>query len=377
MVVAGGNTALRRINADGTPDPTFEAANIVNVRGLALQTDGKILVCHNGTNFLLRLNPDGSPDNSFSVGGRGDLVGPFVVQADGKILVQGYFQTADGLFFEGLARLNSDGTWDTSFKPPVTAPSGLAVQVQADGKILVGGWVSMPDGQATDAIFRLNPDGTLDDSFPRKVYQRVTAIALQGDGRILAAGVKKTPEGVSIGFLDRLDNTAPATQALTLNGSAITWLRGGTSPEVWRTTFDYSTNGNDWINLGAGIRIAGGWQLSGVSVPGNANLRARGFTTGIGGERDSSATWFVESQIVFGALPPKILVEDKTFGFDGGQLRFTVSAAAGQQLVIEASTDLEQWTSIATNLVGTQPLEFCDAESATLPSRFYRVRVSK
>ncbi len=38
----------------------------------------------------------------------------------------------------------------------------------------------------------------------------------------------------------RLVNTGPATNDLSFDGSTITWLRGGTAPEVWRTAFDYS-----------------------------------------------------------------------------------------------------------------------------------------
>ena len=59
----------------------------------------------------------------------------------------------------------------------------------------------------------------------------------------------------------RLKATEPATQNLTWDGSTIDWLRGGTSPEIWRTTFEYTTNGTGWTALGAGERVPGGWQL--------------------------------------------------------------------------------------------------------------------
>jgi hypothetical protein len=57
--------------------------------------------------------------------------------------------------------------------------------------------------------------------------------------------------------IGRLKNTEPATQSLSYDGTTITWLRGGTSPEVWRTTFDYSADGRIWMDLGAGSRTAG------------------------------------------------------------------------------------------------------------------------
>ena len=69
----------------------------------------------------------------------------------------------------------------------------------------------------------------------------------------------------------------------------------GTSPEVWRTTFEFNLNGEDWDSAGAGSRVPGGWQVSGLSrlsIPANAQLRARGFVSGgaLGG-----STWFVQT----------------------------------------------------------------------------------
>jgi hypothetical protein len=46
--------------------------------------------------------------------------------------------------------------------------------------------------------------------------------------------------------------------------------------------------------LGAGTRVAGGWQLSGLAWPTNASLRARGFVAG--GDNNGSS-WFVETII--------------------------------------------------------------------------------
>ena len=44
-------------------------------------------------------------------------------------------------------------------------------------------------------------------------------------------------------------------------------------------TFESSTDGATYTSLGSGTRVAGGWQLTGQSLPTNQNLfiRARGF----------------------------------------------------------------------------------------------------
>jgi len=65
--------------------------------------------------------------------------------------------------------------------------------------------------------------------------------------------------GVARTNIGRLINTDPATQSLTSDGSSITWLRGGASPEVWRTTFEASTM--VWIGS-ASARVAHRWRLA-------------------------------------------------------------------------------------------------------------------
>ena len=53
------------------------------------------------------------------------------------------------------------------------------------------------------------------------------------------------------------------------------------------------------------------------------------------------------------------------FGFD-------VIGPVGSNVVIQASTDLQTWIPLQTNLLGTAPLYFSDAQSPANPRRFYR-----
>lgn len=125
-------------------------------------------------------------------------------------------------------------------------------------------------------------------------FPDVYALAVQTDGKILAGGEFTALAGQPRSCLGRLKATEPATQTLGYDGSTFTWLRGGTSPEVWRTTFAHSTNDVAWKSLGAGTRIPNGWQLTGVSLPSVGTIRARGRVTGGGGY---GSDWFVESKI--------------------------------------------------------------------------------
>ncbi len=298
-------TNLGRLNPDGTLDTPIDIGSDSAVNSLAVQADGKILVggyfsalagqtCTN----LGRLNPDLTLDVSFNAGVDGGVL-CLAVQADSKILVGGQFGTLGGESRSYFGRLEPDGAVDAGFNPRADG-SVVSLALQADGKILVGGWFSNLGGLLRNGLGRLNADGSLDSSFHPIPSPGVSALALQADGKILVGGSFSTLGGQPRSNLGRLNNTDPAAESLDFNGSTITWLRGGTSPEVWHTTFDTSTNGTDWIGLGAGARIGGGWQLSEAALPGKAILRARGFVAE--GQYNSSA-WFVESNIIVNHPP--------------------------------------------------------------------------
>jgi hypothetical protein len=118
----------------------------------------------------------------------------------------------------------------------------------------------------------------------------VCCLAVQADGKILVGGAFTNLAGQRRAYLGRLHDTVPATESLSFDDSSITWLRGGASPELWRTSFEASVDQADWVALGQGTRIAGGWQLTGLGLPPHACVRARGFVSGAG-----RSEWFVES----------------------------------------------------------------------------------
>lgn len=293
---------LGRLEADGTVDFTFQADADGEVRSLALQPDGKILVggeftvfCEQPRTNLARLNPDGTLDENFAPGASGSVYA-LAVQADGKIVMGGAFTTVAGQPRNSIARLNADGSLDAGFNPGVGGISPVAyvysLALQADGKILLGGYFTTVAGQSRYYLARLNADGTLDSGFNPGVNSSVSALAIQADGKVLVGGEFTFLGGRARYSLGRLNATAPATQSLDFDATTITWLRGGTSPEAWRTSFDHSPDGLTWTTLGEGTRVPGGWQLSGVSVPQGGRLRARGW---VSGGYNSGSIWFVEA----------------------------------------------------------------------------------
>ncbi len=178
-----GNIA--RLNADGTNDPTFIKGSgfDAEVRCIVVQSNGQILVGgafsnYNGTpcNRLVRLSADGAVDTAFvtamGVGPNSSAtVNAIAVEASGKILVAGSFDTFSGGTMEGLVRLTALGARDTV--SPLTLPfvTGWASTInsiiaQPDGKIVAVGTFYDPEGGPfRSGIARLNSSGSRDTSF--------------------------------------------------------------------------------------------------------------------------------------------------------------------------------------------------------------------
>jgi uncharacterized delta-60 repeat protein len=87
---------------------------------------------------LVRLNADGSVDRAFSTAlgpgfvqenGRPVQGSSIALQADGKIIVGGYFQNYQGTGRTALVRLNADGSLDTTFNPTSSRPAPTPIRL--------------------------------------------------------------------------------------------------------------------------------------------------------------------------------------------------------------------------------------------------------
>jgi len=386
-------TGLCRLNYDGSLDANFNAGSSNTVMSTALQSDGKIIaegsfasIGGQSRTNLARLNADGSFDSSFQPvvftafgqTGISGFGGAVLIQPDGKILVGGLFDKVNGLSHTNIVRLNKDGTLDTAFNAQADLYDSWGLQtlaLQTDGKILVGDDSLTLDGQSCPYLGRLNADGSLDASFNTNLVgsgAMVFSSTAQQDGKILTAGLFGKLGGLTRNEFGRLINTDAATQSLDYDGTNIVWLRGGTSPEVWRASFEASTNGADWIYLGDGCPIGSGWQLTNILVSTNATIRARGF---VAGGRFDGSSWFVES--VYPQTTPTIVTSDGNLGFQTNQFGFNVGGSAGSTVVIDTSSTLFDWTPMATNMLPSGPLYFNDPASTNFLQRFYRARLQQ
>jgi len=290
-IVVGGqigfSTGVERLNANGTLDSTFGVGGrttsilggndgLCQVMGLAIQTDGKIVVGISnleqgfGPLFILaRLNVNGGLDPTFGIAGVvetqigsfGAVASVLALQPDGKILLAG----------EGaMARYNSNGQLDNTFGSGgiatilVTSPTAIALQ--PDGKILLAaggsvvGFSAPPPGvsfaQAAGIISRYNTNGSLDTSFgisgEAASVAVAGAIAVQTDGgcfsdcKILVGGTVdslSTNNGNSIRFGLVRNNSNGSVDTTFGEGGAVTTTFVPTEPNATPFALALQANG--------------------------------------------------------------------------------------------------------------------------------------
>ena len=199
-----------RLNTDGTIDLTFNIGTGFNssVLALAIQSDGKIVVggsftTYQGTtsNYIVRLNTNGSFDSTFNMGaGFTWNVNTIAIQSDGKIIVGGQFTNYQGTNRNRIVRLNTDGSFDSTFNIGTGFNSSvLALAIQSDGKIVVGGSFTTYQGTTSNYIVRLNTNGSIDSAFNigTGFGTNVRALAIQSDGKIVVGGDFTTYQGTT------------------------------------------------------------------------------------------------------------------------------------------------------------------------------------
>jgi uncharacterized delta-60 repeat protein len=214
---------ITRINTDGKIDNDFNSGTGANnnVRSIAIQADGKIIIggafnSYNGTSVsrIVRLNTDGSIDTTFNTGtGANNQVYIVSIQNDGKILVGGTFTTFNGVSSNYLVRLNIDGSTDNTFNQGTGFDQGAfygvkSISIQPDGKIIVGGGFVSYNGTPRSCIIRLNNNGSIDSSFNpgTGADNHINTISIQTDGKIIIGGIFNTYNSVTKSGIARLNS---------------------------------------------------------------------------------------------------------------------------------------------------------------------------
>lgn len=208
-----------RTLANGSIDTAFSIGTGFNnqVYVLALQSDGKIIVGGNFTNYngvlvnrIIRLLSDGTLDSSFNVGSGADAnVETILLQPDGKIVLGGQFSIFNGLSYNRMVRLNADGSIDARFSVGTGFDKNIySIALQSDNKLIVGGAFLNYKGVSAKRILRLNRDGSLDTAFVMGSgfsNGEIRAILVQPDDRLLIGGTfSGTYNGTAVKRMVRL-----------------------------------------------------------------------------------------------------------------------------------------------------------------------------
>jgi len=149
-----------------------------SVSTIAIDSNGKILIGGTFSEAIKRLNSDGSVDSSFEpgtgfTGNTFQQNGVFSILplSNGQILAGHSSKYYNGTQCNnGLVRLNSDGSLDESYAANLynsntNIGTVTSIAQQENGKVIVGGYFNLADGSSANEIFRLNSDGSKDESF--------------------------------------------------------------------------------------------------------------------------------------------------------------------------------------------------------------------
>ncbi len=337
------------------------------VYSIAVQTDGKIVAGGQFSsiggatrNYLARLDGTTGLADSFNPNGSGPSPEPgvyaVVVQADGKILACGRFSTIGGQTRNNIARLDAVTGLADSWNPDafIGLNGVYSMALQADGKIVVGYAGTTIGGQTRNRIARLDGVTGLADSFDPNANNFVYAIAVQADGKILAGGAfngANSIGGQTRNFFARLSNDTAALQNLAVTRTAITWTRGGSSPQFARVTFESTTDNVNYTSLGNGTAAGSNWTLTGLSLANGQNLyiRGRGYYRG---SFESASESIAESVRNF-FVPTPIITSLSPSSKPVGSAAFTLTVN-GSNFVNGASVRWNNSARVTTFVSSTQ-----------------------
>ncbi|MBK8368441.1 MAG: T9SS type A sorting domain-containing protein [Bacteroidetes bacterium] len=292
---------IARLNTNGSIDTNFNPGTGPSdwTYGIAVQPDGKIIIVgnflsYNGTtvNRVARLNSDGSLENNltFNAGTAVSAAATYVyglaLQSDGKIIIGGSFTTFNGVTKNRLVRLNTNGSIDNTFNAGGSNANLIvySCNVLADDKILIGGTFTTFNASSPARITCLNADGTKDVTFntggagAAGASSSVLDIALNSNKDIFIGGTFLTYNGATINKLAKLNRACSNASVTSLSSTSYTncGIQSTTISVVG--TLNDATNWQ-WYNAGCGSGSIG----SGTSIVVSPSITTTYYVRGEGG----------------------------------------------------------------------------------------------
>jgi len=275
-------------------------------------------------------------------------------------------------------KLNMDGTGFTVLRHLASNEGANSYgTLQLSGSTLYGTANGGSLGGGT--VFKINTDGTgfavlqpfLPASYPASwgyAYTNSGGARLHGgvvlsDGKLFGTTLFGGDYGwgVLFGLTDvtglPVITTHPASQTVPALGTAnFSVVATGDAPLAFQWLFNNSA-------------IADATNVS-LSIPNVVNANVGNYSVIAYNNLGSAVS--LPASLAIGSQPPVIFSTNSSIGFSNGQFGFSFSGPSGSSVAIEASTNLQTWVRLQTNLLGGASVYFSDPASSSLTTRFYR-----
>jgi hypothetical protein len=254
--------------------------------------------------------------------------------------------------------------------------SALAV---SGSTLYAGGGFTTAGGTAANCVAQWN--GSRWSALGSGMNNFVTALAVSG-GTLYAGGDFQTAGGSAATNIAQWSGSSWSALGSGISGEG----SDGFGPYIWALAVsgstlyaggDFSTaggtaansiaqwNGSSWSALGSGMNS----RVDALAVSGSTLYAGGGFTTAGTNVSAFAALAYLPSSFA-------IITTNAAFGFTNGVFGFDVTGPSGSSVVIQASTNLQTWIPLQTNLLGSGPLHFSDSQPTANVQRFYRAQLS-
>ena len=270
----------------------------------------------------------------------------------------------------GMSRSTNSGTNFTTVSSVQRASFvsfGMAAPGQSYPAIFISGRVTNVDG-----IFRSDDQGAswvrINDN--QHQFGLASIHVFCADPRIFGRVYFGT-EGRGIIYGDIISNTAPVLAAIgnqTVNvGQTVAFTASATDTDAPPQTLTFSLlsgSGNATLNTNSG---AFSWrpQVTQANTTNSFTLKVA----------DNGTPSLSATQSFTVTVNPLTLPSAVSLALSNGRFGFQVSGQAGPDYAVQVSSNLVDWSTLFITNSPPMPFQWTDTNAATLPARFYRIKV--